>query len=108
MPVEEITSRKAFSHILRNSDDKLIIIDFYANWCGPCKNIAPFIKELSEKEEYSDILFFKINIEKLDDLADGEGVSSLPTFLFYKNNKQIGKVVGASRSNFLQSLAKYI
>ncbi len=61
--------------------DKPCIIDFYANWCGPCKMIAPILEELSE--EYKDqIYIYKVNTEEEEELAAAFGIRSIPSVLF--------------------------
>ena len=76
--------------------NKAIIIDFFAEWCGPCKGIAPFFNDLSEM--YKTIVFAKVDVDKNEDIGDLFGVSSLPTFVLVKNGVEIKKVTGASRS----------
>ena len=60
--------------------DKPAIIDFYADWCGPCKTIAPILEELDA--EYEGINFYKVNTEEQNDLAAIFGIRSIPTLLF--------------------------
>lgn len=58
-----------------------VIVDFYADWCGPCKTVAPVMEELSE--EYKDkLLIYKVNTETENDLSSLFGIQSIPTFLF--------------------------
>jgi len=66
---------------------------FYADWCGPCKKIAPTFVELSEK--YPDIVFLKVDVE-VGDLAEAFDVNALPTFLFLKNGNIITRIQGAN------------
>lgn len=106
MPVKELTCARSYYSLLEK-EDKLVVIDFYADWCGPCRRMAPYIEQLSEDKEYENVVFFKINIEKLDKLSDNEGVTSLPTFLFYKSGQKIAKVVGASKQEFDEVLDEY-
>ena len=73
--------------------DKKVVIDFYADWCGPCKKMAPIFVELSE--EYPDIVFLKVDVEQ-GDLAEAFDVSALPTFLFLKNGNIITRIQGAN------------
>ena len=66
--------------------DKKVVIDFYADWCGPCKRIAPLIAELATK--YPDLVFLKVNVDEAEQLASSFDITALPTFLFmYKGNK---------------------
>jgi thioredoxin 1 len=73
---------------------EIIIIDFAANWCGPCKVIGPIIEKLAEK--YADkVTIGKIDIDDNSDLANTYGVRNIPTILFFKNGEVVDKSVGA-------------
>ena len=74
--------------------DKPCIIDFYANWCGPCKMVAPILEELSN--EYSeDIYIYKVDTEVEEELASVFGIRSIPTMLFCPMNENPQVVAGA-------------
>ncbi len=70
----------------------LVVIDLYADWCGPCKMLAPVIEELAE--EYSDVKFCKINVDNDRDLAMTFKVQSIPTVAFVKDNTFLDLSVG--------------
>ena len=59
--------------------NKKVIIDFYADWCGPCKRIAPEFEKLAEK--YTDVVFLKVNVDNSEKLSEFYSVSALPTFV---------------------------
>jgi len=75
------------------SQDKKVIIDFFAEWCGPCKKIAPQYIELSKK--YPDIDFFKCDVDESSELSEQFDVNALPTFVFLLNGKVVNKLEGA-------------
>ena len=83
--------------------NKAIIIDFFAEWCGPCKGIAPFFSDLSEM--YKNVVFAKVNVDEAEDVAELFGVSSLPTFVLVKNGVEVSRFSGASR-NSLENLVR--
>ncbi len=77
--IESITSTKQFGDLLFSTPpNRYIFVDFYANWCGPCKKIAPKIEKLAN--EYSHVKFVKINVDELVDLANLYHISSIPCF----------------------------
>ena len=68
------------------------LVDFYADWCGPCKMIAPIIEEIAN--EQSDITVGKINVDNTPELAIKYGVSSIPTIIIFKNGKEDKRIIG--------------
>lgn len=85
----EVTSKEQFTEEIKEG---FVLVDIYAHWCGPCKMISPALEELSK--EFTDVKFVKVNADELKDVADEYGVMSIPTLLFFKDGKVIGKKVG--------------
>ena len=78
--------------LVKNSE-KTVLIDFFADWCGPCRMVAPFIEEIAaENEQY---LVAKINVDEQPELAEAFGVSSIPTLVVMKDGKVIEQSAGA-------------
>ena len=73
--------------------DKAILIDFYANWCGPCKMLSPIIDEISEERE--DVVVGKINVDSEPELAEKFGVFSIPTIVIMKDGEVVHQSAGA-------------
>ena len=71
---------KVITSLVEIPQDKRVVIDFFADWCGPCKKIAPEYEKLSQK--YADIVFLKIDADESDKLAESFNINALPTFLF--------------------------
>ncbi|MCR9066797.1 MAG: thioredoxin [Cytophagales bacterium] len=71
-----------------------VVVDFFATWCGPCKRIAPDLETLSELEQT--VIFMKVDVDELEDLAAKYDVSAMPTFLFFKNGEKVADIVGAN------------
>ncbi len=78
---------------LSNKKNELVVADFWAEWCGPCKIIGPVIDELS-KEFEGRATIGKVNVEEQGDLAVQFGVRNIPTILFIKNGEVVDKQVG--------------
>ena len=70
----------------------LVLVDFFANWCGPCRMMAPIIDELSEKRP--DIKFYKVNVDEEEDLAYAFNVQSIPTFVIMRDGKPVKATMG--------------
>lgn len=75
------------------ASDKPVLLDFYADWCGPCRMVSPLVDEIAE--ENAQYLVGKINVDEEPELAQAFGVSSIPTLVVIKNGKIAQKSVGA-------------
>lgn len=84
--------------------NKLVLIDFFAPWCGPCQRIAPSFSAL--EKEFPTVTFLKVDVDEAEDLATEFTISSLPTFVFMKDKKIIHKVEGADLKNVINILTK--
>jgi thioredoxin len=82
--------------------DKKIIIDFYADWCGPCKKVAPIFLDLSDK--FKDIVFLKVNVDEAEEIASGFEVTSLPTFIFLNKGNIYNRIEGANLNEVINTL----
>ena len=89
--VTKITSANFASTVINS--DKPVVLDFFAEWCGPCRQMAPIFEELSN-ELGGAYIFGKIDIEEERALAVNHGITSIPTLIFYKGGKQVGAISG--------------
>lgn len=90
-----------------NAKDKVILIDFWAEWCGPCKMMSPIVDQVAE--EMPDILVGKVNVDEASELAMEYKVINIPTLLVFKNGQQVDKSVGAiSAGNVKELIAKHV
>ena len=88
MTIKKITHKEEI-----NLDTKdLIVIDFYADWCGPCQMISREIKEIAK--QYKDLTIYKVNIDEFPEMAMEYDVLSIPTLLFIKDNEIKDEVIG--------------
>lgn len=86
---------KEFNDLLKN-ESKLIIVDTWAPWCGPCKSIEPFFEQLSEIHK-ENMKFVKMNMDEEFEFAQQYMVTSLPTFIIFKDGKPFSSLIGANR-----------
>jgi thioredoxin 1 len=79
----------------------IIIVDFWAEWCGPCRMVSPILEQLSE--EMKNIKFGKVNVDEEVELAEKFEISSIPTLMIFKDGKVISTQVGAMSKERLKS-----
>ena len=84
--------------------EKPVLVDFYADWCGPCKMMSPVVDEIAEEE--SGIKVCNINIDQAMEIAQKYRVMSIPTFIAFKNGEEAGRQIGAVSKGELLSLIK--
>ena len=86
--VLDITSTEEFDNFL--ASNTYVMIDFYATWCPPCKQIAPFYDSLDKKHSIDGYLRLgKVNVEEVREISTRYGISAMPTFMFFKEGKQV-------------------
>ena len=85
-------------------EGKLMMVDFWADWCGPCRMLAPVIDQLAERYE-GQVISGKVNVDEEQELAIRYGVMSIPTVIFFKDGKEIDRKVGVMPGDvFVQTL----
>ena len=80
---------------------KPVMIDFWATWCGPCRRLAPIVRELAAEYD-GKVIVGKCDIEENTDLTDRFGIMNVPTVVFIKDGKEVDRVVGAAAKNVFQ------
>ena len=90
MPVMELTSQD-FDQ--KKSENELFLVDFWAEWCGPCKSMHPIFSRMAKK--YKSVRFARVNVDNAQDIARRYGVQSIPTFIMFKNGEVANTMVGA-------------
>jgi len=96
---------ESFKEIMNG--DKPVVVDFWAEWCGPCKMIAPAIEDLAREYEGKAVIG-KMNVDENDEVAGEYGIRSIPTVLFFKNGVLKDKHIGAATKNLLEEKLKAI
>lgn len=82
--VKHLENEQEFNELIKEK----ILVDFYADWCGPCKRLAPILEELT------DIDVLKVNVDMFDELSRSYGIMSIPTLILFENGKEIKKIIG--------------
>jgi len=91
MGAANVTEQNFDNEVLKS--DKTVLVDFWAEWCGPCKMISPIIDEIAE--EQSGLKVVKVNVDESQQLAAKHNVMSIPTLLVIKNGEVVEQIVGA-------------
>ena len=81
--------------------DGVVVVDFYADWCGPCKMIAPVMEELSNDME-GKVKFCKVNVDNNQRISQEYGITNIPSILFFKNGQKVDMQVGFVPKNVLE------
>lgn len=110
--MQMLTGEKAMSKNLKYLDDSnfqneinsgVTLVDFYADWCGPCRMIAPIVEELAD-EMNGVAKIAKIDIDSAQETASNFGVTSIPTLILFKGGKEVKRVVGVKDKEALKSM----
>ncbi|XP_024084105.1 thioredoxin-2-like [Cimex lectularius] len=89
-----VKSAQELEDKLKEAESNLVVIDFYATWCGPCRMIAPKLEEMAAL--YPDIMFLKVDVDECEDIAATYEISVMPTFIFIKEKQKIESFSGGN------------
>lgn len=95
-----IKNTAEYDELLKNNTS--VFVDFYAEWCGPCKMVAPLVEEISNEE--TSVKFVKVNVDDNPDIAQRYGIMSIPTLIAFKNGEIAGSALGFQPKEALQEL----
>jgi len=82
--------------------DVPVLVDFWAEWCGPCRALAPTLEKIAEEYD-GKLKIGKLNVDENPALAGQYGVRSIPTMILFKDGKEVGKIIGALPQNEIES-----
>ncbi len=100
----KVLNNSQFRNKVKTSD-KVVVMDFFATWCGPCKMLAPIFESLS-KEMNDKVDFAKVDIDRSLEIAQEYKISSVPTMIIFKNGKEVQRMVGFMPKEKLKSKIK--
>ena len=87
----KVENNNNFDEII--SSNAKVLVDFYADWCGPCKMVGPLVAQIAD--EHDDVAVVKVNVDDEMELAEKFGVASIPTIILFKDGKEAKKNIGA-------------
>ncbi|XP_015779316.1 PREDICTED: thioredoxin-2-like [Acropora digitifera] len=104
--IVELETKEDFDNFLKEAGEKLVVVDFFATWCGPCKKMSPTIKKLAE--EYADKVFFaKVDVDENADTAEEQEISAMPTFMLYKSRRKVDSFTGANAEKLKELVQRH-
>merc|ERR1711909_34565 len=92
--VHQVADKADFTVKLAEAGGKLVVVDFFATWCGPCVHIAPVLEEMSK--EMGDVVFLKVDVDKCEELSEEYKVEAMPTFILIKGGVKVADMRGAN------------
>lgn len=106
--MEHIFTDANFSEEVLKSDT-LVLVDFWAEWCGPCRAMSPIVEEISHEVDASKLKVGKMNVDQSSEMPQKYGVSSIPTFLVFKNGEVVDQFMGSMpKAAMLEKLQKHL
>ena len=101
-----ILTKDNFKQEVENNNG-LVLVDFFAPWCGPCQMMSPIIEEMIKENTDKSVKIGKLNIDEFQEVATNYGVMSIPTFLLFKNGKVVGRITGyCAKEDLLEMIKK--
>ena len=97
--LKHINTKEFNEEVLKSK--KIVLVDFYADWCGPCQMLSPILEEISE--EYD---IYKVNVDKEEELAYKYGIMSIPCVIAFKDGKEVKRSIGFVEKDSLLELLK--
>lgn len=102
MAVNKVTRETFDTEVLKS--EKPVLVDFYADWCGPCKMMAPLVEEIADENDAYKVC--KINVDDAQEIASRYGIVSIPTLMVFKNGQAEGKTVGVQPKQTIVNMMK--
>ena len=100
MEIVDVTSDNFEEEVLKA--DKKVLVDFYADWCGPCKMLAPIVEEVAS--EHEDLKVVRINIDNEESIAMDYQIMSIPTLVLIKDGNEVDRVIGAVQKKVIENM----
>lgn len=103
--MKEINVLSEIETVINGSNDKLIVVDCYAPWCGPCRSLGEMFSTLTN-DEINDCEIIKVNVDEADDFAFKYSIRSVPTLLYFRNGEFVNRTIGVmTKDDFLKKIS---
>lgn len=100
--VQQYDTLPALEGAIAAAGAKLVVVDFYAPWCGPCRQIAPLVEKWAK--EHEDVVFVKVDVDENGAAGEKFEIQAMPTFVLIKDGKVVGTVIGADPQKLLAKI----
>lgn len=100
--VKHISSNEFESEVLKS--ENVVLVDFYATWCGPCKTVAPILEEIAKEDRKIKIV--KVDVDESEDISADYNVMYIPTLVIIKDGEEVDRIVGAAKKAEIQKMIK--
>lgn len=107
MPVKPIHTEAELEAEFKAAGTKLVVVDFFAEWCLPCQGAAPYITNLSRAMQ-AVAVFLKVDVDTCNDLALKYGVKAMPTFILFRKGAPVGEIEGPNMNTLEEEIAKQL
>jgi thioredoxin len=105
--INSIENANQFNKILEKSKERLLVLDFYADWCPPCKELAPILEKIA-KEKSATVAIYKINVDRNQELSNSFRITGIPHVAFFKNKENVFSLTGLyPKSMYLKVIEKF-
>lgn len=98
---KKFTTENFETEVLKS--DKPVLVDFYADWCGPCKMMAPLVEQLAE-ELADQVVVGKLNVDDSEEIAEKYGVMNIPTLILFREGKEANRLLGVRSREELERM----
>lgn len=103
--MKEINVLSEIETVINGSNDKLIVVDCYAPWCGPCRSLGEMFSTLTN-DEINNCEIIKVNVDEADDFAFKYSIRSVPTLLYFRNGELVNRTIGVmTKDDFLKKIS---
>lgn len=100
--VKQIRDKEELQNVMKAAGDNLVVVDFFATWCGPCKIIKPKVDELSAELKQDKVVIVKVDVDEVEELTNDYGISSMPTFILLKKGEKVDEMTGTNLDKLRQ------
>jgi len=103
----QVKSKQEFEAKLVEAGDKLVVIDFFATWCGPCKRIAPILDEIVKQHE-GQLVLVKVDVDEIEELVGEYSIEVMPTFVFKRKGEHLDTLSGSNEEKLRELIEKHL